>query len=97
MNPSTYFLDLRSVYQSELDDLTSDSEGKDVLRKRLAEKRKAAGISPVAAGEKMGKSETQIYRYESGATRTDTPLLAEFAKLYGCKVEDFVTGIEGGK
>ena len=40
MNPSTYFLDLRSVYQSELDDLTSDSEGKDVLRKRLAEKRK---------------------------------------------------------
>lgn len=67
-----------------------------IVGARLAEKRKAAGLSPVAAGEKMGKSETQIYRYESGATRTDAPLLAEFAKLYGCKVEDFVTGLSDG-
>ena len=37
---SPFFLDLRSAYQSELDDLTLDSEGKDVLRKRLADKRK---------------------------------------------------------
>ena len=44
MTTSTYFLDLRSAYQSELDDLTSDSEGKDVLRKRLAEKRKELGF-----------------------------------------------------
>ena len=65
-----------------------------IVGARLAEKRKASGLSPVAAGEKMGKSETQIYRYESGATKTDMPLLAEFAKLYGCRVEDFVTGIE---
>jgi hypothetical protein len=36
---SPYFYDLRSAYQAELDDLVSDSEGKDVLRKRLAEKR----------------------------------------------------------
>ena len=68
-----------------------------IVGARLAEKRKSAGMTPVAVGVLMGKSETQIYRYESGATRTDTPLLAEFAKLYGCKVEDFVTGIEGGK
>jgi len=40
MHTSTYFLDLRSAYQSELDDLQSDSEGNDVLRKRLGEKRK---------------------------------------------------------
>lgn len=44
MSTSTFFLDLRSAYQSELDDLTSDSEGKDVLRKRLAEKRKELGF-----------------------------------------------------
>jgi hypothetical protein len=44
MTTSTFFLDLRSAYQSELDDLTSDSEGKDVLRKRLAEKRKELGF-----------------------------------------------------
>jgi hypothetical protein len=36
---SPYFYDLRSAYQAELDDLVSDSEGNDVLRKRLAEKR----------------------------------------------------------
>ena len=39
MKISPYFHDLRSAYQAELDDLVSDSEGKDVLRKRLAEKR----------------------------------------------------------
>ena len=44
MSTSTLFLDLRSAYQAELDDLTSDSEGKDVLRKRLTEKRKELGF-----------------------------------------------------
>ena len=44
MSTSTYFLDLRSVYQSELDDLASDSEGNDVLRKRLTEKRQELGF-----------------------------------------------------
>ena len=39
MKISPYFHDLRSAYQAELDDLLPDSEGKDVLRKRLAEKR----------------------------------------------------------
>ena len=39
MKLSPYFHDLRSAYQAELDDLASDSEGHDVLRKRLAEKR----------------------------------------------------------
>ena len=44
MHTSTYFHDLYSAYQAELDDLTSDSEGKDVLRKRLNEKRKELGF-----------------------------------------------------
>ena len=44
MHTSPYFLDLRSAYQSELDDLTSDSEGRDVLRKRLTEKRTELGF-----------------------------------------------------
>ncbi|MDA8453216.1 hypothetical protein M4R22_00425 [Acidovorax sp. GBBC 3334] len=39
MKLSPFFHDLRSAYQSELDDLALDSEGKDVLRKRLAQKR----------------------------------------------------------
>ena len=36
---SNFFSDLRSAYDAELDDLSQDSEGKDVLKKRLADKR----------------------------------------------------------
>ena len=41
MNLSPAFHDLRAAYQSEMDDLTSDTEGRDVLRQRLADKRKS--------------------------------------------------------
>ena len=44
MTISRFFNDLRSGYQSELDDLTFDSEGRDVLRQRLADKRKEMGF-----------------------------------------------------
>lgn len=40
MRLTSFFAPLLCAYQAELDDLTSDSEGKDVLRKRLADKRK---------------------------------------------------------
>ena len=39
MRISPFFLGLRSAYQAELDDLTFDSEGRDVLRQRLSERR----------------------------------------------------------
>lgn len=39
MSVSPYFLDLRSAYQAEMDDLRFDSEGQDVLHQRLAGKR----------------------------------------------------------
>lgn len=39
MRISPFFSDLRSAYQAELDDLTFDSEGRDVLRQRLAQRR----------------------------------------------------------
>ncbi|MDO9357523.1 MAG: hypothetical protein Q7T70_00850 [Polaromonas sp.] len=39
MSISRYFLDLRSAYQAEMDDLRFDSEGRDVLQQRLAAKR----------------------------------------------------------
>lgn len=44
MKLSRYFSDLRKAYDAELDDLTSDSEGKDVLKKRLAAKRSEIGF-----------------------------------------------------
>jgi hypothetical protein len=40
MSLSSFFSQLRSAYQAELDDLSLDSEGVHVLPKRLAEKRK---------------------------------------------------------
>ncbi len=40
MSISPFFQELRSAYQAELDDLNSDSEGHNVLAKRLTEKRK---------------------------------------------------------
>jgi hypothetical protein len=40
MKISPYFRHLRSAYAAELDDLTFDSEGKNVLDKRLAQRRK---------------------------------------------------------
>ena len=40
MSISPFFQNLRSAYQSEMDDLTFDSDGLDVLHQRLAEKRR---------------------------------------------------------
>jgi hypothetical protein len=40
MSITPFFRELRSGYQAELDDLTFDSDGKDVLRQRLAQRRK---------------------------------------------------------
>ena len=44
MSISPFFLHLRSAYEAEIDDLTFDSEGHDVLRKRLADRRKELGF-----------------------------------------------------
>lgn len=44
MSISPFFLELRSAYQAEIDDLTFDSEGKDVLQQRLVGKRKELGF-----------------------------------------------------
>jgi len=44
MSMSAFFRALRASYQSEIDDLTFDSEGRDVLRKRLLEKRSQIGF-----------------------------------------------------
>lgn len=40
MNISPFFRNLRSAYEAELEDLRFDSEGRDVLRQRLTQRRK---------------------------------------------------------
>jgi len=44
MSMSAFFRTLRSSYQAEIDDLTFDSEGRNVLRRRLLEKRGQIGF-----------------------------------------------------
>lgn len=44
MTISPFFRNLRTAYRAEMDDLTFDSEGHDVLLQRLAEKRKELGF-----------------------------------------------------
>ncbi len=44
MSISPFFHELRSAYQAEINDLSFDSEGQDVLRQRLAERRKELGF-----------------------------------------------------
>ena len=44
MSISFFFHNLRTAYEAELDDLRTDSEGKDVLAKRLKEKRGQLGF-----------------------------------------------------
>lgn len=44
MKLSRHFSELRQAYEAELDDLATDSEGKDVLKKRLAAKRSEIGF-----------------------------------------------------
>ncbi len=44
MTISPFFRNLRTAYRAEMDDLTFDSDGRDVLRQRLAEKRKELGF-----------------------------------------------------
>jgi hypothetical protein len=44
MRISPFFQALRSAYQAELDDMSFDSEGKNVLRQRLGQRRKELGF-----------------------------------------------------
>ena len=44
MSISPFFHELRSAYQAEINDLTFDSEGRDVLRQRLTERRTELGF-----------------------------------------------------
>ena len=44
MTISPFFRNLRTAYRAEMDDLTFDSDGRDVLRQRLGEKRKEIGF-----------------------------------------------------
>lgn len=81
MSTSSFFYNLRSAYMAELDDLRTDSEGKDVLRKRLAEKRKELGFllqMLEAAPEMVAVVLHQAFRFT--ATKAMDHLIAQDAE-----------------
>ena len=51
MKLSRYFQELMSAYKAELDDMRTDSEGKDVMRHRLKEKREQLPFLMAMMGE----------------------------------------------
>lgn len=83
MKISRFFCDLFPAYQSEIDDLAFDSEGNNVLQKRLAEKRKELGfllqmmeISP----EMVAVVFHQGFQFKSASA---------MEKLIGCESDEF--------
>ena len=94
MRLTSFFHPLRSAYQAELDDLTSDSEGKDVLRKRLAEKRKEFDflvqmieLSP----EMVAVVFHRAFRFGSAGTTLERFLTDEAAPLDWAALSDAIT------
>ena len=94
MRLTSFFHPLRSAYQAELDDLTSDSEGKDVLRKRLAEKRKEFDflvqmieLSP----EMVAVVFHRAFRFGSAGTTLERFLTDEAAPLDWAALRDAIT------
>jgi hypothetical protein len=74
MSLSPFFHHLRSAYQAELDDLTSDTEGSNILAKKLTERRKELGfllnmmeISP----EMVAVVFHQAFRFKRSAVMED--------------------------
>lgn len=86
MKISPFFLDLQSSYQAELDDLTQDSEGKDVLRRRLADKRKEIGFLV----QMMGTSPEMVaVVFHQGFRFTAPPVLERLLTLSEAEFPDW--------
>lgn len=63
------------------------------IHKRLAELRKARGISQATVAESLGLTQVLISNYESGERRLHADLIVAFAKFYGVPADDLL-GIE---
>jgi transcriptional regulator with XRE-family HTH domain len=62
------------------------------LARRLADHRRAAGLTQVEVAERMGTSQGQVTRFESGAdTRLST--VARYAAALGVKVDWTITPV----
>lgn len=55
---------------------------------RLAEVRKAAGLSQVEAARRLGVTQGALSQWESGTSLPRADKLPEIARLYGCTVDE---------
>lgn len=64
---------------------------------RIVELRKAAGLTPDQLAEKIERSPSQVFRYQSGDTSVDPETMAALASALGCNASDIIDGIRVGK
>lgn len=60
------------------------------LTQKLRQARLDAGLTQVEAGKKLKKPQAYISKIERGERRVDAVELAEFAKVYGKDIHDFI-------
>lgn len=68
-----------------------------VVGARIRERRQAAQLSQDALGTKVGKTFSDISKYEKGQHSIEPYLLARMALALECKPSDLIDGIEVGK
>lgn len=64
---------------------------------RIRALKKAHGLTDRELADKIGRSVSQIFRYQSGDTSCDAETLAALARALGSTVADLVEGIKVGK
>ncbi len=51
-----------------------------------------AGLSQAVAAERLGVSAPSVSQWETGATQPKSSRLLDIASLYGCTVDELLTG-----
>lgn len=64
---------------------------------RLKRRRFEAGLSQVRAALAVGCTKSNLSKLEHGVHSASPELLAEFARLYGCKISDLMPPEVNGK
>jgi len=60
---------------------------------RVRVRRTILKLAPAAFAKSIGKSVSQLYRYESGDVRCDAQTLVKMAKALACQPSDLIDGI----
>lgn len=63
------------------------------LRRILAERRAATGLSQTALAERLGRRQSFVSKVENGERRLDVVELIEFAEGLGCRPEEILADL----